>query len=83
MHFYIYNYVCANQIKMHILLLWIASTYFRMVYMLSTTINCDWLIGILTDDDTSHIQAQCTLSPFQNSAFHYIDNLFSRFGCKQ
>ena len=73
----------TNQFKIDISLLWIASSYFRMVYMLSTTINCDWLIGAVTDADTFHILVQCTSSLFQNCTFHYVDNLFSSFGCKQ
>ena len=52
MHFYIYSNICTNQFKIPISLLWIPSTYFRMIYMLGTTINCDWLIVLLTGAGT-------------------------------
>ena len=50
--------------------------------MLPTTINCDSFIGLLTDADTVHILDQCIVN-FKIRAFHYVDNLFSSFGCKQ
>ena len=62
-----YSYICKNQFKIHISLLSIASTYFKILYMLTIAINtCSFL----------YILVQYTLSLFQIIAFTILINYF-------